>query len=89
MLMMKFGGTSVGSIDAFAAVVKIVKQKVKEQASSKRPGVVVVTSAMSGVTNLLIDAAQKSAKGNANVAKEMIATLRQKHMPSDRPLFQR
>ena len=29
----------------------------------------VVTSAMSGVTNLLIDAAQKSAKGNANVAK--------------------
>ncbi len=79
MLMMKFGGTSVGSIDAFAAVVKIVKQKVKEQASSKRPGVVVVTSAMSGVTNLLIDAAQKSSKGNANVAKEMIATLRQKH----------
>ena len=37
MLMMKFGGTSVGSIDAFAAVVKIVKQKVKEQPAANDP----------------------------------------------------
>lgn len=93
MLVMKFGGTSVGSIDAFAAVSKIVAEKVQQQSKTKRPGVIVVTSAMSGVTNMLIDAAQKSAKGNAAAAKEMISTLRQKHMqvldhfiknPSDR-----
>ena len=80
MILMKFGGTSVGSIDAFAAVSKIVASKVEEQSKTKRPGVVVVTSAMSGVTNMLIDAAQKSAKGNSATAKEVIATLRQKHM---------
>jgi aspartate kinase len=79
MIVMKFGGTSVGSVEAFAAVAKIVAQKVQEQAATQRPGVVVVTSAMSGVTNLLIDTAQKAAKGNAAASQEMIATLRQKH----------
>jgi aspartate kinase len=77
---MKFGGTSVGSIDAFATVVKIVSQKQKEQRLAQRPGVVAVTSAMSGVTNMLIDTAQKSAQGEEVFSKEAIAALRQKHL---------
>jgi aspartate kinase len=79
MLVMKFGGTSVGSIEAFAAVVKIVGQKVQEQASTPRPGVVVVTSAMSGVTNLLIEAAHKAASGASAASSAIIETLHQKH----------
>ncbi|RIK39278.1 MAG: aspartate kinase [Chloroflexi bacterium] len=80
MLVMKFGGTSVGSVEAFCAVAKIVGQKVQEQAATARLGVIVVTSAMSGVTNLLIDAAQQSALGHETASKEAIATLRRKHL---------
>ena len=53
MIVMKFGGTSVGSADAFAQVAKIVSEKAQEQDATARPGLVVVTSAMSGVTNML------------------------------------
>ncbi len=80
MLVMKFGGTSVGSIQAFAAVVEIVKQKWLEQAKAPRPGVVVVTSAMSGVTNLLIETAQQAAAGNDTANQTLITTLRQKQL---------
>ena len=80
MLVMKFGGTSVGSVEAFTAVANIAIQKVAEQSAAARPGVIVVTSAMSGVTNLLIDAAHKSAQGDVEAGKEAIATLRKKHM---------
>lgn len=79
MIVMKFGGTSVGSVEAFAQVAKIVKQKVGQTTPNNRPSAVVVTSAMSGVTNLLIEAAHKSAKGYINAAQEVIATLREKH----------
>jgi aspartate kinase len=49
MLTMKFGGTSVGSIDAIANVVDIVRRTVNEGHR-----VVVVVSAMSGVTDSLL-----------------------------------
>ena len=67
MIAMKFGGTSVGDVEAFAQVSKIVADAVDTQQKSGRPGVVVVTSAMSGVTNLLIDAAKRAAAGDENV----------------------
>ncbi len=35
MIVMKFGGTSVGSADAFAQVAKIVAQKVAEQNAAR------------------------------------------------------
>jgi aspartokinase/homoserine dehydrogenase 1 len=79
MIVMKFGGTSVGSIDAFRQVARIVAQTSQQDAASARPGVIVVTSAMSGVTNLLIDAAQTSATGNLDVLHSAIATLTEKH----------
>jgi aspartate kinase len=80
MIAMKFGGTSVGSADAFAQVATIVGQKVAEQAHARRPGVAVVTSAMSGVTNLLIDAAQRAANGDEIFFHEAENSLRVKHM---------
>lgn len=81
MIVMKFGGTSVGSADAFAQVAKIVAQKVTEQnaAQAERSGVVVVTSAMAGVTNMLIEAAQKAARGDESFHQVQQDSLLLKH----------
>jgi bifunctional aspartokinase / homoserine dehydrogenase 1 len=58
LIVMKFGGTSVGSA---ARIAQAAELAVASAEQGHR--VVVVTSAMSGVTNALIDAAQKAAKG--------------------------
>jgi aspartate kinase len=83
MIVMKFGGTSVGSADAFAQVAKIVAQMAAEQtapgSATTRPGVVVVTSAMSGVTNMLIEAAQKAARGDESFHQVQQDSLLLKH----------
>ncbi len=79
MIVMKFGGTSVGSVEAFAQAANIVAKQAEEQAQTARPGVVVVTSAMSGVTNLLIEAAQRVAQGDESFYHEAENTLRIKH----------
>ena len=78
MLVMKFGGTSVGNGDAFAQVASIVADKVAEQAQTAHPGVAIVTSAMSGVTNLLIDAARRAADDD-DYYLEAADALRVKH----------
>jgi bifunctional aspartokinase / homoserine dehydrogenase 1 len=79
MIVMKFGGTSVGSADAFSQVTSIVAEKMKEQAATPRPGVVVVTSAMSGVTNMLIEAGQKAARGDESFHQVQQDSLLLKH----------
>jgi len=57
ILVMKFGGTSVGSAQRIAAAAAIVKDF-----RGGRPSVV-VASAMSGVTDLLVKSAQAAARG--------------------------
>ncbi|WP_342646472.1 bifunctional aspartate kinase/homoserine dehydrogenase I [Mucilaginibacter sp. CSA2-8R] len=59
MKVLKFGGTSVGTAQSIEAVMNIVRQ---EHRSSK--GLVVVLSAMSGVTNLLVEMADRAAAGD-------------------------
>ncbi|RYE22704.1 MAG: aspartate kinase, partial [Sphingobacteriaceae bacterium] len=56
MKVLKFGGTSVGSVESIQTLLRIVKN---EAALSGNP--VVVLSAMSGVTNLLSKMAEKAA----------------------------
>ncbi len=58
-LVMKFGGTSVGSPDAMLRTVGIIQDSQKEW-----PRIVVVTSALSGVTNLLLESAHQATNGN-------------------------
>jgi aspartate kinase len=58
LIVMKFGGTSVGSAERICEAAKLVA---KATADGHR--IVVVTSAMSGVTNKLIAAAESAAKG--------------------------
>jgi bifunctional aspartokinase / homoserine dehydrogenase 1 len=73
-LVMKFGGTSVGSADALMKATQIVKD-----ARAEYPRVVVITSAMSGVTNLLLDSASLAAQGKVNSLPSAESTLREKH----------
>ena len=54
IVVLKFGGTSVGSTDRIKNVVKIIISYVKQ-----RYKVIVVSSAMSGVTNDLIKKSKK------------------------------
>ena len=79
MIAMKFGGTSVGSVDAFKQVVGIVQRAVEQEAAGPRPGVIVVTSAMSGVTNTLIEAAERASRGDENYYVEARDSLLLKH----------
>ena len=63
LIVMKFGGTSVGSAERIAQAAQLATTRV---AHGDR--VVVVTSAMSGVTNTLIDAAHEASRGRWNPA---------------------
>ncbi|HKE87451.1 MAG TPA: aspartate kinase [Vicinamibacterales bacterium] len=58
LIVMKFGGTSVGSADRIAQAARLVTDQL-----SKGHRVAVVTSAISGVTNMLIDTARAASKG--------------------------
>src|SRR5262245_58262547 len=59
MLVVKFGGTSVGDASRIARAAELAVQ-----AAADGQEVVVVTSAMSGVTNDLIKAARRAAQGD-------------------------
>ena len=61
-LVMKFGGTSVGTPEAMAQSVQIV-----QKASASWPRLVVVTSALSGITDLLLATAAQAAAGDTSV----------------------
>ena len=59
MKVLKFGGTSVGSVENIRTLIEILKKE-----KSERQNPVVVLSAMSGVTNLLISMAERAANGD-------------------------
>ena len=71
--VMKFGGTSVGDATRIRRAAEIVA------AGAKEGSVVAVVSAMGGVTNRLIEAAQASAAGNRDTAVQIAETLRKQH----------
>ena len=73
LCVMKFGGTSVGDASCIARAAAIVKSAASEGS------VVVVVSAMSGVTNRLIDAAHRAEAGDAEYATKVVAELRNHH----------
>jgi aspartate kinase len=81
-LVMKFGGTSVGSVGALIKATEIIRE-----ARNEFPRVVVVTSAMSGVTDLLLSSASLAAQGNINSLPETESTLREKHFSAIQALI--
>ena len=71
--IMKFGGTSVGDASCIRKVTDIIR------AASCESDIVVVVSAMSGVTNKLIEAATQSEAGNHEAVETIFAELRKRH----------
>jgi bifunctional aspartokinase / homoserine dehydrogenase 1 len=71
--VMKFGGTSVGNAECIARAAKIIAN------GAKQGHCVAVVSAMSGVTNRLIDAAKTAQTGNSAGATAAMEMLRSQH----------
>ncbi len=71
MIVMKFGGTSVGDATRVVQVAAIVE-------AQRHPRVVVV-SAASGVTNLLLDAARAAAADGAEFTARLAGQVRARH----------
>ena len=73
-IVMKFGGTSVGTAEAIGQAANLVQQE------SERWGhVVVVVSAMRGVTDALIDGALTAAQADEDTYRETVSDLRVRH----------
>jgi aspartate kinase len=71
--VMKFGGTSMGDAGCIKRAAEIVSAAAKESA------LVVVVSAMGGVTNRLVAAAQSSVKGDTQAGEKLAQELRKQH----------
>ena len=67
MIVMKFGGTSVGDASHIRRVGELVRARLKDKPC-------VVVSAHSGVTDALLDQAHKAVSG-----KHDLAALRERH----------
>ena len=73
-LVMKFGGTSVGSGKAHTQAAEIVQEQARAWDQ-----LVVVVSAMSGVTDLLIEGARTASHGDDQTYKKVFEDLRSRH----------
>jgi aspartate kinase len=74
-LVVKFGGTSVGSAKALNGMVEIVRSGKKTW-----PRVAVVVSAMGGVTDLLLGGASSAVRGDTEAARRAVEAIREKHL---------
>jgi aspartate kinase len=79
---MKFGGSSVNDSTCIAKVADIIK------AAASDSDVVVVVSAMRGVTDLLIEAATESETGNQHRVTAIFQEVRQRHESAAMALIQ-
>jgi len=81
MKVLKFGGTSVGSVESIKTVVSVLQSNRK-----KKKEIAVVFSAMSGVTNQLIEAGRKAAEGE-DAYKNIVQTIENKHIHAVKALI--
>ena len=81
MKVLKFGGSSVADRDAVRSVAAIV-----ERAAAEGSPVIVVCSALQGVTDGLIDLAKRAAAGQADREAEVLA-LAERHLDIARGLI--
>ncbi len=73
LIVMKFGGTSVGSAERMQNVAELVKEH------SRRAEIVVVVSAMGGVTDMLIRAATEASRGDREQWKSVRQEIARRH----------
>lgn len=81
LLVMKFGGTSMGSADRIRVAADICARE-----KTNRP-VVAVVSAMSKITDLLLDTLRKGEKGDQSTVEENLRTLRARHADATQALL--
>ena len=81
LLVMKFGGTSVGSAERMRAAAKLSAGQKRQ-----RP-VVIVVSAMSGVTDLLIETTKHAEAGDRAGRDANLRKLEERHMQACRELL--
>ncbi len=79
--VLKFGGTSVGSPEAIRAIGSILKDRLEKK---QRVGIVV--SALSGITNQLIDAGKAASRGDA-AYKTQLKGIEERHIELVRQLI--
>jgi len=71
--VMKFGGTSVGDASCMARAAQIIAQAARENRC------VAVVSAMSGVTDRLIEGARQAEAGDSAAGEALVEALRRQH----------
>lgn len=77
MKVLKFGGTSVGSVKSIKCLKKIVEKEAKKQS------IIVVVSALGGITDKLLSTAQMALNGNESYKKEFDAMVNRHHQMID------
>jgi aspartate kinase len=80
--VLKFGGTSVAdaaAIERLAAIVRCEMERDESDSAVDRRGVVVVVSALAGVTDQLLAMAAHARDGNASAALVVLGQLRERH----------
>jgi aspartate kinase len=77
-VIMKFGGTSVADADAVSRVIAIVRDELGKARSAKPP--VVVVSAMSKVTDRLIESMRLAGEGDGEAAERLVGDLLERHV---------
>lgn len=78
MIVLKFGGTSLGNVKRIKELVNLINTKTPK---------IVVLSAMSGTTNSLVEICNSLKDGNIKLAKELILNLKQKYLKVVDSLF--
>ncbi|GAA4449698.1 bifunctional aspartate kinase/homoserine dehydrogenase I [Nibrella saemangeumensis] len=73
MIVLKFGGTSVGSVESIKQVINIIEQHRQEDTTFA-----VVLSAMSGVTNQLIEIGRMATNGNPDYL-DLVRRIEDRH----------
>ena len=81
LLVMKFGGTSVGSAERIQAACRILSEE------SRRRPVVAVISAMAKVTDLLLDTLRWAEAGEEEDVRASLGKLRERHLTTCRQLL--
>src|SRR5688572_33337183 len=75
---MKFGGTSVADAEAMSRVIGILRRHLESNPGERPP--VVVVSALSKVTDRLIEAGRLAGNGEADEAAMLLSALLDRHL---------
>lgn len=78
MQVLKFGGTSVGSVESIKAVIQIIENHRRGDGPQNGDQIAVVFSAMSGVTNQLIEIGRMAITGETDYM-ELVRRIEDRH----------